>query len=295
MEYGEFEIESPDLVATISPMHGAVARLRDKFGADWLWRKSIGDPYEPESGGIFPMIPYANRVAGGSFRWRGENIHLPDIGLGQNHALHGDAWMNNWSVVERSEERAVLRHLGIFGPFEYQATQTVRVADSSLTLSIDVAHVGECPVPYGVGFHPWFFRDEDTELWAPAEAMWLENQEHFPTRRAQPPVKLDFSTDSRRVPGEFSNNLFDGWAYDAKVRARISYPNRNAILSVSATPNLRHYMLYVGGPDVFCFEPVSHRVNEINSSEQPGLVTLARDGSLSASMSLSIESPISPR
>ena len=124
--------------------------------------------------------------------------------------------------------------------------------------------------------------------------MWLENQEHFPTRRAQPPVKLDFSTTSRRVPGEFINNLFDGWAYDSRVRARISYPNRNATLSVSATPNLRHYMLYVGGPDVFCFEPVSHRVNEINSSEQPGLVTLARGGSLSASMRLSIESPMSP-
>ena len=289
MSSNEFEITNGTLSVTINLAHGSITRLRDSSGTDWLWRKDLTTPYRPESGGLFPMIPYANRVAKGSFLWDGVLYKLPDNNSGEKHGLHGDAWQGQWDVVHRSSRSSVLRHRGSYGPFEYLALQTIQLADNVLRISVEITHLDEQSVPYGVGFHPWFIREADTELWAPAHAMWEEDADHFPTRRILPPDFLDFSKRQKKVPGFFVNNLFERWEYDVEIRARILYPNRNATLSIAATPNLKHYMLYVGSPEFFCVEPVSHLINEINNEKHSGLTVLAKGETLSAKMSIEVD------
>ena len=57
---------------------------------------------EPESSDLaassFLMIPYSNRIAGGSFRFAGQQYQLAK---GENHAIHGDVRKRPWVVIEQ--------------------------------------------------------------------------------------------------------------------------------------------------------------------------------------------------
>ena len=50
----------------------------------------------------YPMMPYANRIDQGRFRFAGADYHLTTGALGAPHSLHGLAWRRAWAIDSRS-------------------------------------------------------------------------------------------------------------------------------------------------------------------------------------------------
>ena len=54
--------------------------------------------YENPAGGMFPMLPLANRVAGNRFIFQGREIVLPRHHADAHFFLHGDGWLQRWDA-----------------------------------------------------------------------------------------------------------------------------------------------------------------------------------------------------
>ena len=149
---------------------------------------------------------------------------------GVNHPMHGDGWAHAWQVVRSDAQSAeiVYEHerAGDEGgwPFRYRARQSyrldVRSADRS-TMSLE--NLEDRPVPAGIGLHPFFVRDADSELHCRTEAVWRTDAEVLPIERIVVPPAWDFSR-SRNVNEVTLDNCFDGW----DGRATIGWPQPEA-------------------------------------------------------------------
>ena len=56
------------------------------------------------------MIPWPNRLRGGSYRYRGTDYHLPLSEPEKHNAIHGLVRWVNWSIAERDRDRVVMTH-----------------------------------------------------------------------------------------------------------------------------------------------------------------------------------------
>jgi aldose 1-epimerase len=141
----------------------------------------------------------------------------------------------------------------------------------------------EGPLPFGLGFHPWFPRTTATRLRFAAPGAWPQDDRHLPaTQTPQPiPSGWDFSAQSALPPG-WINTAFSAWDGEAVL------VGDDLIVRLSAL-GVDTLIVYSPGDHApfFCLEPVSHPVDAHNLPGRPGLVTLDPGGRLSASMTLS--------
>lgn len=127
------------------------------------------------------------------------------------------------------------------------------------------------PVPAGLGLHPFFTRDADTELKCQTQGVWRTDAEVLPIERVAVPPEWDF-TVSRRVDTVVLDNCFDGW----DGHAMITWPRRGLRLDLTASAPFRHLVIYVPtGSRYFCVEPVSHASGAIARSLLAAGATLA--------------------
>jgi len=282
-------IANDNLSLAITPSFGAIYNIWDNHGEPLLWQPGYPNESVTPIGGCFPLVPYANRVKNSCFTLASKEYQIADNQCQQPHALHGDGWTNEWQVLARGNTWIKLGHRSHLHPFNYNAKQTIKILDNSLSIDIEITHLGDIPIPYGIGFHPWFIKHENTELFAPTTHLWHEDQQHFPTKKSTVPAQLDFSSANKRLPSGFINNLFLGWQVNDKnqYQAEIYYPSINRTIRIQASELLNRYMLYQNGSDFFCFEPVSHDVDAHNSNKMPGLKLLTTNQSITANLQMS--------
>lgn len=224
------------------------------------------------------LVPFSGRVSGGGFSFDGTFHALPRNVEAEKYPLHGNGFSANWDVISQSADTITLTLSSEGpGPFRYDATMCYRLEGASLVMALSVVNRAKIRLPYGAGFHPWFVRDADTTLSAPARGVWLEQPDHLP--KAYEPIAahpdMDFK-QPRPLPARWINNWFDGW--DGK--ARIEWPARGLAADVTASRALRQYVVFspAADADFFCFEPVTHPVDAFNlpgSAEDHGLKILA--------------------
>jgi aldose 1-epimerase len=272
--------------AAVEPDGALVTRLA-VGGAEILHPPGGADP-----GGIYPLLPWSNRISGGGFPFGGRVHALDPNAPGEPFPLHGDAWQRRWTVTAAYDRRALLTlRDGGTGPFRYDAMMAVALragpARATLSLLLAVENRGP-PLPYGLGFHPTFRRASGTSLLAPADAVWLEDARHLPTERV--PVasrpEWDFATP-RRLPAGWINNAFEGWTR----RARLA-PVAVHTVTLAASRRLGTLVVYSPGGDApfVCVEPVSHPVDAHNLPEAPGLVVLGTGERARAWLRITVES-----
>jgi aldose 1-epimerase len=208
----------------------------------------------------YPLVPFSNRIRDGQLVFEGQAFHLERNWLGVNHPMHGDGWAHAWQVEKANGRSAEISYLheradGDGGwPFRYRARQSYRLDDDRLTVRMALENLEERPVPAGLGLHPFFVRDKETELACRCRAVWTADAEVLPIERITVPPHWDFAA-SRKVDGMALDNCFDGW----DGYAVITWPNRRLRLALEASQPFRHLVIYVPpGRDFFCVEPVSH-------------------------------------
>lgn len=224
----------------------------------------------------YPLVPFSNRIANGRLAFGDEIIPLKTNWPGVRHPMHGEGWAAAWQVVRHERTRAELVHLheagtgGTGWPFRYRARQIFALDEESLTIGFSVENLEDRPVPAGLGLHPFFVRDTDTELACHLSGVWRTNPEVLPLQRVPVPPEWDFSR-SRRVAGMGLDHCFDGWDGEATV----TWPQRGLRLALSATEAFRHLVIYVpDGQRYFCVEPVSHANGAVGQTRPAAGATL---------------------
>lgn len=226
----------------------------------------------------FPMVPLCNRVSGKDFHFGGQ-AHVLVPNSADPFYLHGDGWLGLWQVQSQDQTSAVLSYGHESGPYRYRAEQAVRLDDNRVELALSVLNQGDAPMPFGLGFHPYFPRAEAQVAFA-AAARWSEGANHLPLVREATP----YGASLQPLPSTWENNAYEGW----DGRAKISWPGLELLME--ADPVFTTLMIYAPGEqeDFFCLEPMSHMPDAVNLAGQPGMQVLAPGETLRGRVRLTV-------
>ena len=233
--------------------------------------------------GIPLLYPWANRLAGPSYRVGATTVRLPAAqgryatdpnGLPIHGALPGHL---RWAVADGSSPDRVSATLPwqspelleLF-PFEHELAIDAEVATGRLTLSTTVRATGSEPVPVAYGFHPYLRipgssrRDWRVALGATQRLVLDEHM--IPTGERQPLAKRAF------VLGDQSWD--DGLAGLDPGAPQFQVSDGETTLTVTFERGFGYAQVYAPpGHDYICFEPMTAPTNALNSGE--GLVLVA--------------------
>lgn len=212
----------------------------------------------------YPLVPYSNRIADGRLLFDGQEIHLDPNWPGVRHPMHGEGWAHPWDVARHDQHSAELVHVhdGSKGwPFRYRASQSFRLEEDGLFVTFAIENLEHRAVPAGLGLHPFFRRDADSELAFSATGVWLGDAEVLPTKQVAVPPAWDYSR-LRKVDAGL-DNCFEGW----DGRAVIAWPSRGLKLELQASQPFRHVVVYTPADrSYFCVEPVSHANGKVGEA-----------------------------
>lgn len=174
------------------------------------------------------LVPWPNRVAGGSYEFGSQTLQLalsePDLG----NAIHGLVRWSSWELLESAVSRVRLGHVlwpqpGY--PFTLALELDYELTDAGLGVTIRAQNVGVTPAPFGAGMHPYVRADlggiDRSQLTVDAE-QWLDADERMiPTGRllSVGATAYDFR-EPRSLDGVRMDTAFTGLARDASGRAR---------------------------------------------------------------------------
>ncbi|HVR92410.1 MAG TPA: aldose 1-epimerase [Casimicrobiaceae bacterium] len=225
----------------------------------------------------FPLIPFSNRIADATLHWAGREYGLTRYIDAEPHAIHGNGWQRAWSVTRREASRLAieLEHdaAGVRArewPFPYRARQRFGlIADASavrLELGLEIENTGSQPFPFGLGWHPYFHRDRETELGFAARGVWHTHPSRLPVRFDAVPPKWNFDPP-RPIGASVIDNCFGGWRRPVTVR----WPARKLTAEIAAEPACDYLVVFVpsdksDGKSFFAIEPVTHVTDAFNRS-----------------------------
>jgi aldose 1-epimerase len=236
----------------------------------------------------FPLVPYVNRIRGGCFSFRGREVRLEPNMPGDPSPLHGQGWLNAWTVERQDAATAALayRHEPGEWPWRYEARQEVVLDADGLSLRLTCRNTGEDAMPCGLGQHPYFHCGPDTRIDTGVECAWAIDDKVLPVEKV--PAEGRYDLRDRLVCGQGLDNGWGGWG----GKARVSDPAWPFELRLSSS-EAEFFQLYSpleGG--IFVAEPVSHANAALNhpESEWPelGMRVLDPDGAMSLDMRIDV-------
>jgi aldose 1-epimerase len=210
----------------------------------------------------FPMVPYANRIAGNAFEFRGRRYAFAMNNPPEIYNVHGTGWLRPWTVTGSSATEAELS-LEVLEPgeaYSYRATQRYALDADGLSVTMTITNAGAEAMPFGFGHHPWMDRDPDVTVQFHARTFHLTEPEVVIGERISLPPELAFDTP-RGLPARWRCSDYGGWDRTATVR----FPSRDAGLTISADPAFNHLMFYADPRlPVFCLEPQTNASGAFN-------------------------------
>ncbi|MEO8857610.1 MAG: aldose 1-epimerase [Burkholderiaceae bacterium] len=219
-------------------------------------------PIRWAKGGIYPLMPYSNRIADAHLEVDGQSIALPTHPDAAPHTLHGNAHAQAWQLEQANASSALMTLDSpscAAWPWHYKASLRVQLTPDQLALHIALTNVDTRSMPAGIGLHPYFRHRPDGRLAYRAGCVWPPTAEFLPGDRRAPLPNEDY-TAARPLPEGGLTQYVGDW----KGEALIDLPE-GACLKLSADPVFSH--LVVHRPDsigYLCLEPVSHVADAFN-------------------------------
>jgi aldose 1-epimerase len=261
---------------------GSVAAWEWKRENDWLpllrpWDGTTRDLYATA---CFPLVPWSNRITGGGFEFDGKFHSIRPNRTGEAYPIHGDGWLQEWRIGEHGGDHALLElesHRFDGNPYDYRAEQRFSLLPDGLAIELAVTHLGDEPLPYGLGLHPYFVRNAATRLRARTDGVWLSGDDPIPVEHSTSfPPTWDYNQPAP-LDGPMIDNCFTGW--DGK--AVIQYPDRGWTVTMTmADPKGYSLMYRPPGFDYFCYEPITQPIDAFHMPGMPGLRVLAKGESM---------------
>jgi aldose 1-epimerase len=122
----------------------------------------------PTRSGVPVLFPFPNRIRDGRFEWDGQSYQLPLNDPAQKNAIHGFACRVPWRVVGQGADEESAWITGAFRcsidapqyrlmwPADHELRLTVRLGKGTLRLEATVHNPDRRPLPFGLGYHPYF-------------------------------------------------------------------------------------------------------------------------------------------
>ncbi len=250
----------------------------------------------------YPLAPWSNRISGGGFSVEGDGgkFHtLMPNAAGMPYPIHGDAWQQHWQYQQHdaaSLDMTLESNKCNGNPHHYRAVQSFKLVDGGMDQSLSVTHLGDAPLPYGLGLHPWLPRNEHTTLQAKVGGVWLSHADCLPKEHTTDFPSSWNLNDGISAAGSLIDNCFTGW----NGTACVTWPEQSlqltllqqqsqsmviAEVSTHSTPPNHLLVFRKATGDHFCLEPVSHLIDAFHQPGQPGLQVLKKGESLTLTVS----------
>jgi aldose 1-epimerase len=278
-----------DLTLGIDPqLGGSLAWLRSKTLP--LLRETPPAAVQARAGRMFaayPLLPFAGRVRGGAFSWRGETYPLGRDIDDRRHAWHGETRFAAWDVAEQRGARLRLTLVHIPGeftwPFAFEAWQDWTLTAKGLSLRLGLRNTHGAAVPAGLGWMLHLPRLPFTRLSFKAAHLWgcdqvgipvvsIPDTGRFAKGRAQ-------TLDETLLDGEYG-----GFGGSVEVQA----PQRPG-LRLSASKEFTHLSIAAAGQGFFSLAVATHRPDALNPNDDPldeGMAVLKPGQTLEGSVEL---------
>jgi aldose 1-epimerase len=275
----------------------------------------LEDPV-PTRSGIPVLFPFPNRLRAGRFPWDGKDYQLPLNDPAKQNAIHGFACRHPWRVVAQGADASGAWLTGEFQgavdapecrplwPADYRLRLTYRLGPDRLRLEALVENPDRVPLPFGLGFHPYFQVPEAAggaeETWvaAPVRELW-ELVDSLPTGVRRP---VDPARDLRR-PQRFTELTLDdvltgleplpqpGGLYR---RGRVERRADRAVLHLLTSEPFRELVAFTPPHrQAVCLEPYTCVTDAIHLQQRgvdAGLLVLAPGGRWEGVVALVLES-----
>ncbi|MHB1527286.1 MAG: aldose 1-epimerase family protein [Candidatus Dormibacteria bacterium] len=237
------------------------------------------------------LLPWPNRIAGGSYRFQNRDFQLPIDEQDRQNAIHGLARWLPW-VPEVASAPVVVLSLMLFPQPGYDfalfARAEYRLGDDGLRVSITASNRGSEPLPWGLGAHPYLTlgspRVDDLEIRVPAGLRLTLDAGLIPVGAPVPVAGTEFDFRRWRRLGALPlDTTFTGLIPDEGGRAvvELRLPSSPDRLRLWMDPSHRFVQLFTGDslPDPgvrrrgLAVEPMTCAPNAFRSGD--GLLTLA--------------------
>lgn len=266
----EVVLENKHSRLVVAPMMGACVKSF-KYIHEEQWFdvfRDTTDVDEVNNSACFPLAPFASRVQNGKFSWNNKNVELVPNFLPQLHALHGQAWQSQWSVVSKTTDTLCLSFEYKDGdwPWDYSLELIYTLGESTLMMTLTVKNLGESEMPSGLGIHPFFDIDDNTTIKVDASTMWQVDDTLLPTNVESAPsgINSDVGIMAHKL-------LIDNVLINDSNEREIIWTNRGIKAKISST-GCPYTVLYRPlSADFLCMEPISHSTNALNLDEMTAI------------------------
>jgi aldose 1-epimerase len=238
----------------------------------------------------FPLVPYANRIENGVFKFEGREIRLP-LNFGDHpNSLHGHGWQTAWRVETMSRDRVALAfdHTADAWPWAYTSEQVFIMTEDGVHMQLTLRSRDDKPMPFSLGLHPYFPRVPGSTIAAKVGGMWLSNPNMIPTQCVPATALIDLGKGQSVATAPFVDNTFTDW----QGPARITQPELGMEITLEASAECGFFHVFVPqGADFFCAEPTTAMPNAFNRPEPAGRTgarTLMPGASITMEMHLGV-------
>lgn len=250
-----------------------------------IFRAAGSEADDPVDMAMFPLAPFANRIAHGRFEFGGRIVQLRRNFGDHPHALHGQAWQSPWTLeqVEAARARLAFAYEPGEWPWRYRCTQEIELQHDGAAFSLRIANMANEPMPVSFGFHPYFSGRLDGVVRAQVSGMWDIDPTILPTTHTAPIVDLPAGVQLSEAP--FIDHCFTGWVGALTVER----PKMQVAMTASREFGFLHIYAPKSG-DFFCAEPVSAMPDALNRQTlaDNGVRVLAPGEEIGGTMLISI-------
>lgn len=256
----EIALQDGEAVATIVPDRGAIVTRFDVAGRRVLYldRETLADRTKNVRGGIPVLFPSPGKLAGDAWQRAGASGAMTQHGFARSVA---------WRIAETAASSAVLvlesnDETRRQYPWDFTFVMTFALHGATLRLEQRIENRAREPMPFGVGFHPYFFvRDADKPRTHVATAA---------TRAFDNVTKRETAVTGaiELARPEVDLHLLD----HGSTASTLTTPDGR--VELVGSPEYTHWVVWtLAGRDFVCVEPWTCPGNALNTGER--LITLA--------------------
>ncbi len=237
----------------------------------------------PTSCGMPILFPYAGRIAGGQFTWRGTTYRAEPN-------RHGLVRQRPWEVVHRignllACQTTVRSTLDGGFPYHFCTTVNYRLNDAGLSVAVMVTNQGAA-FPYTFGVHPYLHASSASVVIVPARQRWMLDGDRIPTGQLTNVHGHDDLRHGQPLVGQTFDEVFADLVPDTAVKPMVTC----TITTGSVATHVRfsgleypHVCVYAPpGRLAVCVEPYTGAPDAFHHLDDPrfGARVLDEDGAV---------------
>lgn len=257
------ELAADGLSAGILPEVGGMVVRLDWRGPDGRIQPVLRPPAqtpstaEPNHGGTWAMLPFANRAFGGLVDDGETRFQVPRNDPGGT--IHGFGWQSAWDVLREDRGHTIIAHRRAEGPdpYRYRAQQEIALEAGGMTIRFSVTNEADRALPFGIGHHPWFPCAADTRLRLRAAGALTFAEAFRATGSQALPDGGPYAEGAAFRSATVTAWSFLGWDGQARIETR----STGLAIDITASANLDCPVVWApAGADFLCVEPQSHAI-----------------------------------